>query len=330
MNPMFRSVRSLPSAVWQRPLGKPAGTTAMGLKAFRMARGLSADNVADALGLRRGVIEQIEQGTTPTPLNVLAHLRDVLGADLNEIIGVSVPLGRLKANMPGFGGQVTFGFIDKIGGLEAVCRIVKPVRGKLRKQSIQNWHKKRCVPHYAIRQILAYAAENGIALTHEDFKPRRLWRDGSTSWPEPTLALRPSAEQDAAGGTRSLAPGLEARALKAIQRDYLTFDEACDYARRCGETVSVALPEACPAKDEEPTREELGLEPAGFIDLDAARQNAREFKASQNPRPMPGTGLVLAFAFALIFWAVVATGLSVAVLRQGAAPETPPSTQDLM
>ncbi|WP_170062542.1 hypothetical protein [Roseovarius mucosus] len=49
-----------------------------------------------------------------------------------------------------------------------------------------------------------------------------------------------------------------------------------------------------------------------------------------SPRPMPGTGIILAFAFALIFWAVAAAGLSVAVLRQGAAPETPPSTQDLM
>ncbi|AWZ21111.1 Hypothetical protein RAK1035_2403 [Roseovarius sp. AK1035] len=45
---------------------------------------------------------------------------------------------------------------------------------------------------------------------------------------------------------------------------------------------------------------------------------------------MSGTGIVLAFAFALIFWAAIATGRSVAVLRQGAAPETPPSTQDLM
>ena len=47
-------------------------------------------------------------------------------------------------------------------------------------------------------------------------------------------------------------------------------------------------------------------------------------------RRMPGTGLVLAFLFALIFWALVAAGLSVVVLGRGAAPETPPSTQDLM
>jgi len=43
----------------------------------------------------------------------------------------------------------------------------------------------------------------------------------------------------------------------------------------------------------------------------------------------PGSGFAIAFLFALVFWAVVATGLSVAVLRQGAAP-APPSTQDLM
>lgn len=47
-------------------------------------------------------------------------------------------------------------------------------------------------------------------------------------------------------------------------------------------------------------------------------------------RPLPGTGLAIAFLFALFFWAVVATGLSVAVLGRGAAPEIPPSTQDLM
>lgn len=44
----------------------------------------------------------------------------------------------------------------------------------------------------------------------------------------------------------------------------------------------------------------------------------------------PGSGFAIALLFALVFWVVVATGLSVAVLRQGAAPETPPSTQDLM
>lgn len=55
-----------------------------------------------------------------------------------------------------------------------------------------------------------------------------------------------------------------------------------------------------------------------------------------SPRPAPerrlppGSGFAIVFLFALIFWAVVAAGLSVVVLRQGAAPETPPSTQDLM
>ena len=55
-----------------------------------------------------------------------------------------------------------------------------------------------------------------------------------------------------------------------------------------------------------------------------------------NPRPEPerslphGSGFAIAFLFALIFWAVVATGLSVAVLRQSAAPAPSPSTQDLM
>lgn len=55
-----------------------------------------------------------------------------------------------------------------------------------------------------------------------------------------------------------------------------------------------------------------------------------------NPRPKPerslppGIGFAIAFLFALVFWAVVATGLSVAVLRQGAASEPPSSTQDLM
>ncbi|MBW4975409.1 hypothetical protein KZZ08_17395 [Roseovarius mucosus] len=55
-----------------------------------------------------------------------------------------------------------------------------------------------------------------------------------------------------------------------------------------------------------------------------------------SPRPAPerrlppGSGLAIAFLFALIFWAVVAAGLSVAVLGRGAAPETPPSTQDSM
>ncbi|AWZ21112.1 Hypothetical protein RAK1035_2404 [Roseovarius sp. AK1035] len=182
----------------------PLGTTAMGIKAFRMARGLSTDQLADLLGLRRGVIEQIEEATMPAPLNFLAHLRDVLGADLNKIIGVSVPLGRLKANMPGFVGQVTFGFMDKVGGEEAVRRIVKPVRGKLRRQSVQNWHEKRRVPFYAIRQILSYAAENGIALTHEDFKAQRLWPDGSTSWPEPVFPPSPSAKQEQDTGSSEL------------------------------------------------------------------------------------------------------------------------------
>lgn len=55
-----------------------------------------------------------------------------------------------------------------------------------------------------------------------------------------------------------------------------------------------------------------------------------------NPRPAPegnlrpGSGFAIALLCALIFWVVVATGLSVAVLRQGVDPETPPSTQDLM
>lgn len=44
----------------------------------------------------------------------------------------------------------------------------------------------------------------------------------------------------------------------------------------------------------------------------------------------PGSGFAIALLCALIFWAVVAAGLSVAVLGRGAAPETPPSTQDLM
>ena len=37
----------------------------------------------------------------------------------------------------------------------------------------------------------------------------------------------------------------------------------------------------------------------------------------------PGSGFAIALLFALVFWAVVAAGLSVAVLRQGAAPEHP-------
>nr|WP_296430205.1 hypothetical protein [Roseovarius sp. BRH_c41] len=55
-----------------------------------------------------------------------------------------------------------------------------------------------------------------------------------------------------------------------------------------------------------------------------------------SPRPdpegnlPPGSGFAIALLLALVFWAVVAAGLSVAVLRQGAAPETPPSTEDLM
>jgi transcriptional regulator with XRE-family HTH domain len=148
---------------------------------------MSADDVAFAIGLRLGEIERIEDGRALPSVNVLAHLRDVLGADLNEIIGVAVPLGRLRMAGPGFGGRVTFGFIDKLGGEDAVRRIVKPVRGKLRAQAIQNWHERRRVPHYAIHQMLAYAAENGIKLSHEDFIPQRLKRDGSTEWPAATL-----------------------------------------------------------------------------------------------------------------------------------------------
>ncbi|MGK8234013.1 hypothetical protein ACLGGT_07495 [Roseovarius sp. MS2] len=55
-----------------------------------------------------------------------------------------------------------------------------------------------------------------------------------------------------------------------------------------------------------------------------------------SPRPAPerrlppGSGLAIAFLFALAFWAMVAAGLSVAVLSRGVAHETPPSTQDLM
>ena len=183
VTPIFRSVRG---AFLPRPVNKPVGTTAMGLKAFREARGMSADDVAFTIGLRLGEIERIEDGSVHPSLNVLAHLRDVLGADLNEIIGVAVPLGRLRMNSPGFYGPVTFGFIDKLGGEDAVRRIVKPVRGTLRKQSIQNWHERRRVPHYAIHQMLAYAAENGIKLSHEDFVPQHLSRDGSTSWPSAT------------------------------------------------------------------------------------------------------------------------------------------------
>jgi DNA-binding XRE family transcriptional regulator len=184
VTPIFRSVRGDIQFTGPR---RPKGTTAMGLKAFREALGMSADDVAFAIGLRLGEIERIEEGRVQPSLNVLAHLRDVLGADLNEIIGVAVPLGRLRMNGPGFAGLVTFGFIDKLGGEDAVRRIVKPVRGKLRAQAIQNWHERRRVPHYAISQMLAYAADNGITLSHEDFIPQRLNRDGSTEWLAATL-----------------------------------------------------------------------------------------------------------------------------------------------
>lgn len=55
-----------------------------------------------------------------------------------------------------------------------------------------------------------------------------------------------------------------------------------------------------------------------------------------SPRPAPerrlppGSGLAIAFLFALAFWAVAAAGLSVAVMSRGVAPETAPLTQDLM
>lgn len=51
------------------------------------------------------------------------------------------------------------------------------------------------------------------------------------------------------------------------------------YCVRCGEYVSAALPEVCPARA--PTREVLGLEPVQFFDVEAARRNHREFKASR-------------------------------------------------
>jgi len=51
------------------------------------------------------------------------------------------------------------------------------------------------------------------------------------------------------------------------------------YCVRCGEYVNVALPDPCPARA--PTREELGLERVQFVDVDEARGNLREFKASR-------------------------------------------------
>ena len=80
------------------------------IKSTRKARGMTQENLAEALGVSVGYISQIERGVTKISLDTLAAVATYLNCELSELAtGVSVghthylerELGMLTASMTG-------------------------------------------------------------------------------------------------------------------------------------------------------------------------------------------------------------------------------------